>query len=94
MKDQDTTLATPTTTDTAAPVPAKPLKLKAICGANQVELEDMSGYTVNQLRREMKEVLNLGDEQIVLVNGRPVTGDQFLAGNEEVEFKKEAGEKG
>jgi hypothetical protein len=71
-------------------------KLKVICGANTQELEGMLGYTVHEVRSNLREVLNIGeDHTVVFVNGKPVKDEgAFLEGNEELEFKKPAGKKG
>lgn len=72
------------------------IKLKVVCGANTTELEGMTGYTIREVRDIMREVLNIGDDHsVVLVDGKHV-GDmgRFLDGNEELEFKRPAGQKG
>jgi hypothetical protein len=71
-------------------------KLRVICGANIQELDGMLGYTIREVRSNLKEILNIGDDHTtVLVNGRRVTGEgALLDGNEELEFKKPAGQKG
>ncbi len=80
--------------------PAKPVaKMKVICGANVETLENAGFTSVATLRRNMKEVLNIGNEHVVvLINGQTVgtvdEGKIILEGNEEIEFKKPSGEKG
>lgn len=76
--------------------PTAPDKLKVICGANVQELEGMLGYTVREIRDNLREVMNIGDDHtIVLVNGKTLSdAGAFLEGTEEIEFKKPAGQKG
>jgi len=71
-------------------------KLTVLCGANRRKLSDMVGYTVTDVRKNMREVLNIGDDHtIVLVNGKQISNeDIILNGSEEVEFKKPSGTKG
>ncbi len=71
-------------------------KLKVICGANTQELEGMLGYTVREIRYNLREVMSIGDDHtVVLVNGKELADESvFLDGNEELEFKKPAGQKG
>jgi len=74
-------------------------KVTVICGANKETLEDMKGISISMLRRNMREVLNVGfDHTVVLVNGREVgevdESKVILDGDEEVEFVKPSGEKG
>lgn len=72
-------------------------KLTVICGANTQQLSDMLGYTVRDVRNNLREVLNIGDDHtIVIVNGKQIGADEdvVLSGSEEIEFKKPAGQKG
>ena len=84
------------TTMPAIATATKTDKLKVICGANTQELEGMLGYTVREVRNNLREVMNIGDDHtVVLVNGKQLSDEAgFLDGNEELEFKKPAGEKG
>ncbi|MDP3792850.1 MAG: hypothetical protein Q8Q89_03935 [bacterium] len=59
----------------------------------------MAFTSLASLRKNMKEVLNIGNEHdLVLVNGKEVGGvDEgkiILNGDEEIEFKKPSGQKG
>lgn len=70
-------------------------RLTVICGANTEHLENMRCMLVSQVREKMQEVLNVGeDHTIVLLNGKPVAEDVVLKGDEELEFRKPAGQKG
>lgn len=73
--------------------------LTVSCGANVEVLENMEFTSLSALRKNMKEVLNIGEDHTeVLINGKEV-GDieeskVILDGDETVEFKKPSGEKG
>ena len=86
------------TTPTPTPTPPAPAKaIRVCCGANSIELENMEGYSIEQVRHKMREVLNVtNDHRIVLVNGREIDVNvpYALNGTEEIEFKKPAGAKG
>ncbi|OGM98057.1 MAG: hypothetical protein A2915_01380 [Candidatus Yanofskybacteria bacterium RIFCSPLOWO2_01_FULL_41_34] len=71
-------------------------RLRVVCGANTQELEGMLGYTVREVRNNLREVMNIGDDHtVILVNGKQLADEGvFLDGNEELEFKKPAGQKG
>lgn len=71
-------------------------KVKLTSGVNTVDL-DFNGvqYTVAEVGDKMKEVLNLQGNEIALVNGRQVNPLEYvLNGTENVEFVREAGQKG
>lgn len=77
-------------------VPVIP-KLRVISGAmpEGIELEDTAGVTIRELGHKMHEVLNIGPEHLVLVNGVRVDNPgHVLNGTEEVEFIKPSGQKG
>ena len=74
-------------------------RLTVSCGANVEVLEDMAFTSLASLRKNMREVLNIGNEHnLVLVNGKEVgdvdEGKIILNGDEEIEFKKPSGRKG
>lgn len=74
-------------------------RLTVSCGANTEVLEDMAFTSLASLRKNMREVLNIGNEHnLVLVNGKEVgdidEGKIILNGDEEIEFKKPSGRKG
>lgn len=71
-------------------------KLTVSCGANTQKVGDMLGYTVRDVRNNLRDVLNIGDDHtIVIVNGKQIRDEDIvLGGAEEIEFKKPAGQKG
>ncbi len=72
-------------------------RLTVICGANREFLLDADMITVAEVAQRLRAVLNLTeDHKIVLVNGKQTQNPQeyMLAGDEELEFKKPAGQKG
>lgn len=74
-------------------------RLTVSCGANVEVLEDMAFTSLATLRKNLREVLNIGPEHnLVLVNGKEVgdveEGKIILDGDEEIEFKKPSGQKG
>lgn len=72
-------------------------RLTIICGANVEKLDGCFGLSIGEIKRRMGPVLNITDDHaIVLVNGREIKdpGTHLLEGNEELEFKKVAGQKG
>lgn len=73
--------------------------ITVICGANTARLTDTSCIGVGEIRRRLREVLNLTDDhRIVLVNGKPIPDGEIgtcgIFPGDEVEFKKPAGQKG
>ena len=72
-------------------------KLKLVSGANAIDL-DLEGkpFTIEEVRSKMKEVLNLKGDEVVLVNGARVANpaDYLLNGTENVEFVRQAEQKG
>ena len=73
-----------------------PTRLTVICGLNVQHYDDMGPISLGDLRKKLREVLNLTDDhKVVYVDGKTVNDPSFmLTGKEEVEFKKPAGEKG
>ena len=72
-------------------------KLKLVSGANAIELDlDGKPFTISEVSSKMREVMNLRGDEIVLVNGTRVKhpDEYLLNGNEQVEFVREAGQKG
>jgi hypothetical protein len=86
MQEKDTETASAVTTG----------KLTVIAGANTQKMSDMLGYTVSDVRNNMREVLNIDEgHTVVLVNGKEITDEYIvLGGTEVIEFKRPAGEKG
>lgn len=71
--------------------------LKVICGANVEHLEDCRGMTIEEVKNKMAGVMNIsGDHNTVLINGKPLRNpaEYLLKGDEELEFKRLAGQKG
>lgn len=65
------------------------------CGANQVRLEDAGSLTVREVRRRMREILNIGADHVAFVDGHSVADEnRVLSDVSEIEFKKPSGEKG
>ncbi len=81
-------------TDTASS--ALGSKLTVICGANEMELDEVGGKTVRQIREQLREILSIHeDHNLVYVDGREVNDlDYVLSGKERLEFKKPSGRKG
>ncbi|MDO8676120.1 MAG: hypothetical protein Q7K16_00445 [Candidatus Azambacteria bacterium] len=72
-------------------------RLKVICGANVEYLEDCGTLTVEEIRQKVAGIMNISDNhKVVLVNAKPIQNpaDYLLNGDEEVEFKREDGQKG
>jgi molybdopterin converting factor small subunit len=63
-------------------------------GVNTIAVDTAVGKTVEELRDQVSELLNVPDSAQVRVNGAPVDDDTVLQDNSTVEFVKVAGEKG
>lgn len=68
------------------------MAVRIIFGANEEKVP--VGSTVAQARDEYKEVLNISDEAVFLVNGEEVKEDYVLQEGDSLEFLKNAGDKG
>ena len=68
---------------------------KIICGANEVEIARYAGKTITQVRQELATVLNIPAGCAVLLNDITVADEtSVLRATDELEFVKQAGEKG
>ena len=67
---------------------------RIICGANELENANFDGKTIEQLKSELKTVLNIPDNPTTLLNSDEVTSNVALRSGDELEFVKAAGDKG
>lgn len=68
--------------------------IKVTCGANFQD-GDYAGKTLEQVRSELQDVLNIPEDCQVLVNGEEKSLDYVLRGEDTpVEFLKKSGDKG
>ena len=63
-------------------------------GVNSLTLDHLAGSTVEHVREQVADMLNVPASAQVRVNGSLADGDTILADNSTVEFVKIAGEKG
>lgn len=68
-------------------------KNKVIYGAGEYE-GDFTGTTVGSIREITTDILNIDPEAQALINGIEVPDDYKVQTGEQVEFVKEAGDKG
>lgn len=68
-------------------------KTRVINGANEAYL-DLTGKTVASVRKSLREAFNISVDAEATVDGKAVSEDFILAGAQDLEFVKEAGEKG
>ena len=71
--------------------------LRVVCGANAEVFEECEGMTVTELQKKLATVMNITpDHKVIMVNGRQLErpDEYLLLGDEELEFKRPAGEKG
>ena len=71
--------------------------LNIVCGANDIQLEGLSGLTIFQVRQRIRDILNVGeDHTVVLLDGRTVQDQNtiILPVNRALEFVKPSGQKG
>jgi len=67
---------------------------RIICGANELENANFDGKTIEQLKSELRTVLNIPDNATILLNGVEVQNNIALRSGDELEFVKAAGDKG
>ena len=67
---------------------------RIVCGANEVTSARFDGKTVESVKGELREILNIPDGADVLVNGAGAGCGTSLRAGDELEFVKPAGEKG
>lgn len=78
-----------------APPPDPSATITLICGANRMEVAGYVGKTVEDVREEYKEVLNLPDDNVrILVRGDDVDEDYEFRQGDVVDFLRAAGSKG
>jgi hypothetical protein len=63
-------------------------------GVNTINLDNVAGKTVAEVRDQVTDLLNVPDNAQVRVNGAPATDDTVIGDSSTVEFVKVAGEKG
>ena len=65
------------------------------CGANDTSGDRFDGKTIEQVRNELKAVLNIPENATILLNGNETTSTNVaLRHDDELEFVKPGGEKG
>jgi len=68
---------------------------RIICGANELEDARWEGKTIEQVRNELRCVMNIPDNATVLLNGEEASDPGAALGSgDELEFVKPAGSKG
>ena len=66
-----------------------------VCGVNQLSSESYVDRTIEDVRRELRTPLNIGDQAQAQINGERVEDPQRrLQAGDQLEFVKTAGEKG
>ena len=63
------------------------------CGVYELQL-DVLGRSVGQLRRDLRQALNIDPLAVAVVNGSPVDEDYVAAPSDDLEFVRAAGQKG
>jgi len=65
------------------------------CGANELDDSRWDGKTIEQVKSQLKEALNIPDNAVVLLNGEePSDPGATVRSGDELEFVKPAGSKG
>jgi hypothetical protein len=68
---------------------------KVICGCNELTNTSFDGKSIEQLRNELRVVLNLPDNPTILLNNDETNDlNQTVRDGDELEFVKQAGTKG
>ena len=68
--------------------------IKVTCGANTEEYGNIEGKSVGEVRRTLRDILNIPEGARALVNGETVEDNYKLALGDSLEFVKPAGQKG
>ena len=63
-------------------------------GVNTLSLDTLAGKTIQEVREEVGDLLNIPDAAQVRINGAPASDDSTVSEGAIVEFVKLAGEKG
>ncbi len=66
----------------------------AVSGANRMEIDDFVGHSVRDVRRGLRDALNIAQNSAVLVGGDNVAEDYVIQDGDQVEFIRASGEKG
>ena len=69
------------------------MAVRVVSGASAQNV-DMAGKTIGEIRSFMTQALNIGSGAQALVTGHSVGDDHVVAEGDQVEFVREAGEKG
>lgn len=68
---------------------------RIVCGPNELDNARYDGKTIDDIRAELHDVLNIPEGAIVLMNGREAqTSSTTVRAGDELEFVKAAGDKG
>lgn len=68
---------------------------RIVCGPNDIENSRYDGKTIEQVKAELKDVLNIPEGATVLLNGQAAQGTNVsLRAGDELEFVKASGDKG
>lgn len=68
---------------------------RIVCGPNELDNPHFDGKTIEAIKVELREVLNVPEGATVLLNGAPCQScATSLRTGDELEFVKPAGEKG
>ena len=66
-----------------------------VCGVNELSSESYVDRTIEDVRRELRTPLNIGDQAEVQLNGERVEDPQRrLQAGDQLEFVKSSGQKG
>ncbi len=68
--------------------------IKVTCGANSEEYGNIEGKTVGEVRKTLRDILNIPDGARALVQGEEVDDSYVLEVGDSLEFVKPAGQKG
>lgn len=66
---------------------------KIAYGVHELVIEGV-GKTIAQIKQAYHQVMNLPDQAVAVIDGARVSDDYTVVEGQEVEFLKEAGEKG
>lgn len=69
------------------------MAVRVVSGASSQNV-DLAGKTVGDVRAFMAQALNIADGAQALVTGHSVGDDHVVAEGDQIEFVREAGEKG
>ena len=63
-------------------------------GVNTLNMDDLAGQTVEEIRERFEDALNLGENDQARINGAPAAAEDAVQDGQTLEVVKVAGDKG